>query len=189
MARLDSLTRFAVVLAFAAGFAAAPARAQRPPASTELPRHPTPNARAAPALRTTLEATLRDLALDPLCAAEGVASFRCEARATAPGSTDAVTLRAVANDETRTVFLSVPELARAAPDAPGTPALLRRLAELNWELLLGKLEWNATSGEVRLTLVLPTHGGLDRETLGAMARALVALAGRLGPELRALAPR
>jgi hypothetical protein len=188
MVRLDSLTRFVIASAFIAAWAASPVRAQRV-ANANAPAPRVPPAPSAPALRTALEARLRDLALDPLCNAEGVASFRCEARVTPPGSTEPLTFRAVANDETRTVFLSVPDLARAAPDAPRTPTLLRRLAELNWELLLGKLEWNAASGEVRLTLVLPTHGGLDRDALGVMVRALVALAGRLGPELRTIAAR
>ncbi len=165
---------------------AVPGRAQPVPAR---PRPPVTGA-AAPAPRTAprhvaaLEVTLRDLALDPLCVAESPVHARCEARVTAAGGEDALTLRAVASDETHTVYLYTPDLARAAPDAPSTPALLRRIAELNHELLLGKLEWDAGTGEIRLSMVLPTQGGLDREALGTMTRALLALAARLGPTLR-----
>jgi hypothetical protein len=188
MVRLDSLRRIALTVSCLAGLAATPARAQQsPPPSAPTGRvtQPAP----PPSSAASLEATLRSLSLDPLCEAQSTTTIRCEARATLPGSDDTILLRVIASSETRTIFLSVPDLAHAASDAPGTPALLRRLAELNWELLLGKLEWNAASGEVRLTMVLPTHGGLDRDALGAMVRALVATAGRLGPALRALAPR
>ena len=185
MVRLDSLSGFARIVGCVATLTAASTHAQQAPVTpARITRAP-----AAPTVAATLEATLRSLSLDPLCETQSTTFVRCEARVTPPGSDDTITLRAIASSETRTVLLSVPDLAHAAPDAPGTPALLRRLAELNWELLLGKLEWNAASGEVRLTMVLPTPGVLDREALGTLVRALIATAGRIGPLLRALPPR
>ena len=138
----------------------------------------------APRYLATMERELRALELDPLCRAESPVLARCEVRAHAPGSLEELELQLVYSDETDTVYAYVPALAQAAPDARTTPALLRRLAELNWELLLGKLEWSATTGEVRLSMVLSTASNFDRAAFRSMARNLARLAGQLRPELQ-----
>lgn len=138
----------------------------------------------APRYLAAMELELRALELDPLCRAESPVRGRCELRVRAPGSLEELELHVVYSDDTDTVYAYVPALAQAAPDARTTPALLRRLAELNWELLLGKLEWNATTGEVRLSMVLSTDSNFDRAAFRSMVRGLSRLAGQLGPELR-----
>lgn len=177
MARHHSLTLAALVASLLAPLAAS---GQEPPprAAPDAPRY-----------LAAMETELRALELDPLCRAESPTHARCEVVAHAAGSSDELELRLVYSDETDTVYAYVPALAQAAPDAPSTPAVLRRLAELNWELLLGKLEWNATSGEVRLSMVLSTDSNFDRRAFRSMVRNLTRLADRLGPELRRLAAR
>jgi hypothetical protein len=174
MARLHSLRTLAFGAALLASLLTAPAVfAQAPPtaASATQPRY-----------LQAMERELRALELDPLCSSESAAHGRCEVRVGTAGTGFALQL--VYSDETDTIYAYVPALLVALPDAASTPALLRRLAELNWELLLGKLEWNAASGEVRLSMVLNTDSNLDRRAFRSMVRNLARLAERLGPELR-----
>lgn len=174
MARLHSLRKtvalgaalLASLLTSRAAFAQAPPTA----ASATPPRY-----------LQAMERELRALELDPLCTSESAARGRCEVRVGTAGT--GLALQLVYSDETDTIYAYVPALLVALPDAASTPALLRRLAELNWELLLGKLEWNAASGEVRLSMVLNTDSNLDRRAFRSMVRNLARLAERLGPEL------
>ena len=180
MARLPSLTFGVLVLAL---LAPRVAEGQAPP--TVAP----PATQTAPRYLSAMEGELRALELDPLCQADSALHGHCELRVHAPGAAAEFDLRIVTSDETHTVYAYVPALVRALPDAPSTPAVLRRLAELNWELLLGKLEWNATSGEVRLSMALSTDSNFDRAAFRAMVRNLARLAQRLGPELSELIAR
>ncbi len=174
MARLHSLRIIALGAALLASLLTAhTAVAQVPPTAASA---------ASPRYLQAMERELRALDLDPLCTAESAAHARCEVRVGAAGAE--LALQLVYSDETDTIYAYVPALLVALPDAASTPALLRRLAELNWELLLGKLEWNATSGEVRLSMVLTTDSNFDRRAFRSMVRNLARLADRLGPELR-----
>lgn len=177
MARLHSLTLGALLASLLAPLtASAQAPPRRPPPEPAVPRY-----------LAAMEQELRALELDPLCRAESPLRARCELVVHAAGSTAELELRVVYSDDTDTVYAYVPAVAQAAPDARTTPAVLRRLAELNWELLLGKLEWDATTGEVRLSAVLSTDSNFDRAAFRSMIRNMARLADRLGPELRRLA--
>lgn len=177
MARLHSLTGYALV-----GSLLAPLGAS----GQTLPHRP-PQQPAVPRYLAAMESELRALELDPLCHAESPVHARCDVTVHAPGATEEFELRLVYDDDTDTVYAYVPALLSAAPDARSTPAVLRRLAELNWELLLCKLEWNATSGEVRLSSVQSTASNFDRPAFRAVVRNLARLAGRLRPELARVA--
>jgi len=174
MARLHSLRIIALGAALLGSLLTARAAVAQAP--------PTAAGTAPPRYLPAMERELRALELDPLCSAESAAHGRCEVRAGVAGAE--LALQLVYSDETDTIYAYVPALLVALPDARSTPALLRRLAELNWELLLGKLEWNAVSGEVRLSMVLHTDSNFDRRALRSMVRNLARLAERLGPELR-----
>jgi len=176
MARLHSLRILALGAALLATLSATRAAvAQAPPTAPATGTAP-------PRYLQAIERELRALELDPLCTAESAAHGRCEVRVGVAGAE--LALQLVYSDETDTIYAYVPALLVALPDAASTPALLRRLAELNWELLVGKLEWNAASGEVRLSMVLHTDSNFDRRALRSMVRNLARLAERLGPELR-----
>lgn len=159
----------------ASQLAARAAVAQAPPTSTGASTAP-------PRYLQAMERELRAIDLDPLCTSESPAHGRCEVRVGVAGAE--LALQLLYTDETDTVYAYVPALLVALPDAASTPALLRRLAELNWELLFGKLEWNAANGEVRLSMVLHTDSNFDRRAFRSMVRNLARLAERLGPELR-----
>jgi hypothetical protein len=150
-----------------ASLAALPASAA-PAASEGAPRY-------AEALRAELVAIGRA----PTCAPEARARFHC----TFASEGDGLVMHAVYSDETDTVYVYVERYAMLPPDDAKTPALLRRMMELNWQLLVGKLEWSPRSGEVRLSAVLNTDSNFDRRALRSIVVALETAAGRYRGEL------
>ena len=89
----------------------------------------------------------------------------------------------VYSDRTDTIYMYVERYLEAAPDAPSTSQVLRRLMELNWSLLLGKFEWDATDGEVRLAMILNTDSNFDRRAFRSAVRGISQLADRYYNEL------
>jgi len=75
---------------------------------------------------------------------------------------------------------------QSTPEGTATPALLRRLMELNFQLLGPKFEWDPATGEVRLSAVLHTDSNLDRRALRSMVHTLLSVADRYQPELTRL---
>lgn len=96
------------------------------------------------------------------------------------------TVRMVYSDRTDTIYVHVERFLEAPADADSTNALLRRLMELNWTLLLGKFEWDPTDGEVRLAMVLNTDSNFDRRAFRSAVRAIGQLADRYHSELARL---
>jgi hypothetical protein len=90
------------------------------------------------------------------------------------------------SDVTDTIYAYVDRYLVATSDAEHTDALMRRLMELNWTMLLGKFEWDPTDGEVRLAMVLNTDSNFDRRAFRSTVRALTALADRHYGELNRL---
>lgn len=128
----------------------------------------------------------------------GITGVRCEA---APGDTQRATcafqqtgaetdrtldVRLAYSDVTDTIYLYAAEYLSAPSDGPHSDALLRRLMELNWTMLLGKFEWDPTDGEVRLAMVMNTDSNFDRRAFRSAVRGLNVLADRYYPELHRL---
>src|SRR5690606_18776640 len=88
---------------------------------------------------------------------------------------------------TDTIYLYVDRYLMAPADEQTTPALLRRLMELNWTLLLGKFEWDPTDGEVRLAMILNTDSNFDRRAFRSAVRGIGQLADRYFNELDRIA--
>ena len=63
---------------------------------------------------------------------------------------------------------------------------VRRLMELNWSLLVAKLEWNAADGEVRLSMIQNTDSNFDRRAFRGLVRRIESLADRYARELERL---
>ena len=155
-----------VAMCAARAFAAPP---QSEPASPAVARY-------AAALQAELTAMQRQ----PSCSAEARGRFHCTF--TGSGTAGSV-MHAVYSDQTDTVYVYLERYAMLPPDAPQTPTLLRRMMELNWQLLVGKLEWSARSGEVRLSAVLNTDSNFDRRALRSTVLALETVAERYRHEL------
>ncbi|NOY93771.1 MAG: CesT family type III secretion system chaperone [Deltaproteobacteria bacterium] len=164
------LVTAAPVVAQDAGVARPP-RA-RSPGGTTTPRY-------LPAMREVLEA----MALAPECETLSAARARCSVRHVDAEARREIVLTLVYSDVTDTLYLFVPRLLTSAPEDSATPALLRRLMELNYRLLGPKLEWDPATGEVRLSAVLHTDSNLDRRALRSLVRTLFAVADRYQPEL------
>jgi hypothetical protein len=92
-------------------------------------------------------------------------------------------MHAVYSDATDTVYVYVERYAMLPPEGSRTATLLRRMMELNWQLLVGKLEWSARTGEVRLSAVLNTDSNFDRRALRSIVLALDEVASRYRGEL------
>lgn len=151
---------------------------------------PAPNA----PVDTVAEGQPRYLAaMDHELSAMRVRGARCEAsdeqRARCSFSARGITtgrdfeIRAVYSDRTDTIYLYVERYLMAPADGQTTGALLRRLMELNWTLLLGKFEWDPTAGEVRLAMVLNTDSNFDRRAFRSAVRGIGQLADRYFNEL------
>lgn len=93
----------------------------------------------------------------------------------------------VYSDRTDTIYLYVDRYLELPAAGEQTPAVLRRLMELNWTLLLGKFEWDPTDGEVRLAMVLNTDSNFDRRAFRSAVRGIGQLADRYHGELTRLA--
>lgn len=162
----------ALALSVVAPLLGAAAVAAAPPSSGEPP------ARYASALQEELTA----MRLAPECRSEGRARVHCTFDAP---STAGTRMHALYSDETDTVYVYLERYASLPPDDPRSAPLLRRMMELNWQLLVGKLEWSARTGEVRLSAVLNTDSNFDRRALRSIVLALDTAASRYRGELGA----
>jgi hypothetical protein len=113
----------------------------------------------------------------------------CELSQRGPTSQREFRIRAAYSDRTDTVYLYVERYLVAPQHGATTDALMRRLMELNWEMLLGKFEWDPTDGEVRLAMTLNTDSNFDRRAFRSAVRGLVQLADRYVGELSRLQER
>jgi hypothetical protein len=187
--------------AWAALLLCAPLVAPRVSSAQEEPREESPERpapRDAPAAEEPEEAPAQTeprylRAIQSELEAMRVRGARCEANDTqrahctfnARGITTAreFTVEIIYSDRTDTVYIYVERFLVAPPDGQTTPALLRRLMELNWALLLGKFEWDGADGEVRLAMVLNTDSNFDRRAFRGAIRGIGQLADRYWGEL------
>jgi hypothetical protein len=133
-----------------------------------------------------IEAELRQMRVAAECASESATRHRCRALRPAAGATDAW-LHVVYSDESDTIYFYFERYLLLPSDHARAATVLRRLMELNWDLLIGKFEWNPRSGEVRLSATLNTDSNFDRRAFRSIIAALDTLAARYAAELRDLA--
>ena len=168
-------------LAAAAQEAEAPSEDQ-PARATETVAEGQPRYLAA--MRSELEAMR---AAGARC--EALDAQRGQCRFTTRGATTGreFEVELVYSDRTDTIYFYVEDYLSAPADAGSTPAVLRRLMELNWSLLIGKFEWDSTDGEVRLAIILNTDSNFDRRAFRSSVRAIGQLADRYHNELSRIA--
>ncbi len=136
-----------------------------------------------------IRAELQAMGMPAQCAAASAQAGSC--RVTAPGSTGnpnvAPRRRFVLgldySDVTDTVYVYVDHYATLRGDAPTAPAAFRRLLEINWEMLVGRFEWSAQTGELRLSATLNTDSNFDRRAFRGVVRAILRLAERYADEV------
>lgn len=170
------------VLAFLSLLALLPLVARAQDAGV-APAVPAGTPRYLPAMQRELDA----LGLENVCRAESPVLARCEYHARGPTTHEDFDVHITYSDETDTIYVFIAELAHAPAAAPQTPRVLRRLMELNWELLSAKMEWNAADGEVRVAMVLHTDSNFDRRAFRSVVRSVTVVADHVASEIRALA--
>jgi hypothetical protein len=97
-----------------------------------------------------------------------------------------VDLVLLVNKEAAVVYIAAVEFLKIPEDHPRFAEIMRRFMELNWELSLGKFEWDPKDGEVRLSYAFTTEDGLGQNALGAAIAYIVKVADKRRPELKEL---
>jgi len=95
-------------------------------------------------------------------------------------------LRIFIDDPRKVVYMCINRLMTIPDSHPRKSAVLQRLMELNWELLIGKYEWDKSDGEARLSYTFSTENGLGYEAFVACFQLLVLTADRDYPKLMRL---
>jgi hypothetical protein len=95
-------------------------------------------------------------------------------------------LRIVIDAERQLVYVFLNRYLSAPPNHPRLPKILQRLMEINWDLNVGKMEWDKTDGEVRLSFMFTTENGIGFEAFEAIITTLLQTGDRLWPELHQL---
>ena len=95
-------------------------------------------------------------------------------------------LRIFIDDSRKVVYTCINRLLTIPESHPRKNAVLQRLMELNWELLVGKYEWDKSDGEVRLSYTFSTENGVGYEAFTACFQLLVLTADRHYPKLMRL---
>jgi hypothetical protein len=90
------------------------------------------------------------------------------------------------SDESDTVYMWANRYLMLPATSANLLPTLRRMMEVNNEMLVGKLEWDRESGETRLSAVVSTDSNFDRRAFRSTVRALHALCERYFRELSSL---
>ncbi len=146
---------------------------------------PTTVAPGTPRYMPAIDAELTAMGIEHTCEPTGTVRALCTFHRAGPSGRD-FDVKVVYSDDSDTIYMFVERYIVAAADADTTPAVLRRLMELNWQLLVGKLEWHSTDGEVRIAFVLNTDSNFDRRSFRSCVRSIVNVADRYYPELSRL---
>ncbi len=91
------------------------------------------------------------------------------------------------SDESDTVYIWANRYLMLPSASANLGPTLRRMMELNSEMLIGKLEWDPREGETRMSAVVSTDSNFDRRAFRGTVRALHSLLERYFRELSALA--
>lgn len=148
------------------------------------------SAQTDPRYFNQMRAELQAMGLTAQCAAVSATSGVCRAVASAqvsPGQVSATprryTLVLEYNDQTDTVYAYLDHYATLRAESANANQTWRRFAEMNWEMLVGKLEWSSRSGEVRLGAVINTDSNFDRRAFRGVVRTVLRLGDRYAEEV------
>ena len=169
---------------------AAPTAEAVPTGTEDAPSHAVEEVPAGqPRYLTAMRTELQALGVDGACAADDPQRAHCDVRLQGETSHRTFNVRMVYSDATDTVYFYIDNYLTAPADAPTTDALLRHLMELNWRMLTGKFEWDASNGDVRIAMIMNTDSNFDRRSFRSILRAIQEQADRLYAELTRIAPQ
>jgi thiol-disulfide isomerase/thioredoxin len=95
-------------------------------------------------------------------------------------------MRIVVDGKKDLVYIFLNRYLSSKPGSDKLPAVLQRLMEENWNLNVGKFEWDKTDGEIRYSYCFSTENGIGYEAFNAVVSTLEQTADKLWPELKAL---
>ncbi len=95
-------------------------------------------------------------------------------------------VRIVVDGKRQLVYIFLNHYLNAKPGSDKLPAVLQRLMEENWNLNIGKFEWDKTDGEIRYSYCFTTENGLGYESFNAIVLTMVRTGDKLWPDLKAL---
>lgn len=148
---------------------------------------PTGGGTPSPRYFAAMQAELQAIGAGAQCRAHSAQLAHCAFRHQAAGSDRTFNVHLTYDDDSDTIYLYVDRYLLAPETAATTPALLRQLMSLNWDMLIGKFEWDRSDGEVRLSAVMNTDSNFDRRAFRSTVRGIQALADRHYPELLRIA--
>lgn len=110
---------------------------------------------------------------------------RGEVRANARAGGETFELLARADTKRYFAYVAVADLFDLPKDHPRLASVTERMARLNYQIAIGKLEWDADGGVVRLSHAFSTEDGLGYRSFTGTLATLLAQAGPLRRELEA----
>jgi hypothetical protein len=143
-------------------------------------------AHAEPRYLGVIREELTKMGLRPTCTTLSPTRGRCQyaLQSDAAGTRFDVALEY--SDDSDTIYHSVNHYLSVPASSPRIGEVLRRLMQLNWTMLIAKFQWDAQTGEVRLSAVENTDSNFDRRAFRSTVQALHNKAGQLFRELDAL---
>lgn len=166
---------------------AAPDDAAPDDAATETTSPQARESAPGPRYLSAVRAELEGLDVDASCEILDPLHARCTWRVQNSERTRELTLRALVDESTQTLYLYAP-IAIAHPDDEETNVVLRRIAELNWRYLASKIEWNSATGEVRLSAVQHFDSNFDRRAFRVLVRLIARQSIAAAAEISRLIP-
>lgn len=117
------------------------------------------------------------------CAADDADHAHCLLHYEGTGAEGDLDINLAYSDVTDTLYFYVQNFLSVPSDGEHTDAVMRRMMELNWTMLLAKFEWDPSDGEVRIGTVLHTDSNFDRRAFRSAVRAIRDATSRFRPEL------
>lgn len=141
--------------------------------------------RYLPQIRTELQAMGFTAQCAPVSTSVGTCRVEHAGATAGPGATAGRRFELVVeySDVTDTAYAYLTRYAMLRVDQPNATTAFRRVAEMNWEMLVGKFEWRAPTGELRLGAVLHTDSNFDRRAFRGVVRSLLRLGDRYADEV------
>lgn len=90
----------------------------------------------------------------------------------------------VVDSKNKYVYLAVVDIMKLSATAPALCEVTKKIAALNYGLMMAKLEWDKKGGEVRLSTTLSTEDGLSSKRFTAALSTLIASAEQVEKKLK-----
>lgn len=141
--------------------------------------------RYLPQIRTELQAMGYAAQCAPVSATVGTCRVEHVGAQSGAGTTAGRRFELVVeySDVTDTVYAYLTRYATLRVEQPNATTAFRRVAEMNWEMLVGKFEWSAPTGELRLGAVMQSDSNFDRRAFRGVVRSLLRLGDRYADEI------